>query len=72
MKALCVLSIQQKLEICDHSKNGWSYSQISAEYEIGKLTVFDITMSMMNMWLAKLQACGRFRVTDRSSPDMFG
>ena len=38
----CVLSIQQKLEICDRSRNGWSYSQISAEYGIGKLTVFDI------------------------------
>ena len=38
----CVLNIQQKLEICDHSRNGWSYSRISAEYGIGKLTVFDI------------------------------
>ena len=41
----CVLSIKQKLEICDRSRNDWSYSQISAEYGIGKSTVFDIIKS---------------------------
>ena len=56
----CVLSIQQKLEICDHSRNGWSYSWISAEYGIGKLTVFDV-----HLGLAKLQTYRIFRVTDR-------
>ena len=49
----CVLSIQQKFEICDCFRNGWSYSRISAEYGVGKSTVFDINMSMINMCLAK-------------------
>lgn len=40
-----MLSIQQKLEICDHTRNGWTYSWISAEYGIGKSTVFDIIKS---------------------------
>ena len=40
-----VLSIRQKLEICDRARNGWTYSRISAEYGIGKSTVFDIIKS---------------------------
>ena len=40
-----VLSIRQKLEICDRTRNGWTYSRISAEYGIGKSTVFDIIKS---------------------------
>ena len=40
-----VLGIQRKLEICDRTRNGWTYSRISAEYGIGKSTVFDIIKS---------------------------
>ena len=40
----CLLSIKQKLEICDRLRNGWSYLRISAEYGIGKSTVFDIKL----------------------------
>ena len=68
MKALCA---EHSAEIgnLDRLRNGWSYSRISAEYGIRKSTVFDINMSMMNMCLAKLQAC---RILTGFSPDMFG
>ena len=40
-----VLSVQQKFEICDCTRNDWTYSRISAEYGIGKSTVFNIIKS---------------------------
>ena len=40
-----VLSILQKFEICNRARNGWTYSQISADYGIGKSTVFNIIKS---------------------------
>ena len=57
-----MLSIQQKLEICDCARNGWTYSRISAEHAIGKSTVFDV-VRMINVRLAKLQTYG-VRITD--------
>ena len=65
-----MLSIQRKLEICDCVRNGWTYSQISAEYGIGKSTVFDI-ICMINMCLARLQTYGIFRVMDRGPVPTF-
>ena len=59
-----VLGIEQKLEICDRARNGWTYSRFSAVLCV-KIHSICVYLCIINMRLVKLQTYGIVRVMDR-------